>query len=197
MCSNEPGDHFINDFSRILKLTKVSFCCSSFSLFLSKLWLSDCNNFRACHGSTAFSVTCKILVWSLCNDFDGNELKFSPNFHFDEKKLSLKWPHELDQNRPCSGIFIALLKRWSCKFHLVHPLLTELFQGNAVNLNLNFFAQMVFFKHIEAETKWPPISLRHIQINAFTWMKMYKFRIRFHWGLFSRVQLMIYQHWFM
>ena len=32
--------------------------------------------------------------------------------------------------------------------------------------------------------------------NAFSWMKMYEFRLRFHWILFPRVQLTISQHWF-
>ena len=32
--------------------------------------------------------------------------------------------------------------------------------------------------------------------NAFYWMKMFKFRLRFHWSLFPRVQLTIFQHWF-
>ena len=32
--------------------------------------------------------------------------------------------------------------------------------------------------------------------NAFSWMKMYKFRLRFHWSLFQRVQFTIFQHWF-
>ena len=32
--------------------------------------------------------------------------------------------------------------------------------------------------------------------NAFSWMKMFKFRLRFHWSLFPRVQLTIFQHWF-
>ena len=32
--------------------------------------------------------------------------------------------------------------------------------------------------------------------NAFSWMKMFKFRLRFHGSLFPRVQLMIFQHWF-
>ena len=32
--------------------------------------------------------------------------------------------------------------------------------------------------------------------NAFSWMKMFKFRLRFHWRLFPRVQLTIFQHWF-
>ena len=32
--------------------------------------------------------------------------------------------------------------------------------------------------------------------NAFSWVKMYEFRLRFHWSLFPRVQLTICQHWF-
>ena len=32
--------------------------------------------------------------------------------------------------------------------------------------------------------------------SAFSWMKMFEFRITFHWSLFLRVQLTIIQHWF-
>ena len=32
--------------------------------------------------------------------------------------------------------------------------------------------------------------------NAFYWVKMYGFRLKFHWSLFLRVQLTIFQHWF-
>ena len=32
--------------------------------------------------------------------------------------------------------------------------------------------------------------------NAFSWMKMYEFRLKFHWSLFLRVQLTIFQYWF-
>ena len=32
--------------------------------------------------------------------------------------------------------------------------------------------------------------------NAFSWMKMHEFRLRFHWKLFPRVQLTKFQHWF-
>ena len=32
--------------------------------------------------------------------------------------------------------------------------------------------------------------------NVFSWMKMYKFRLRFHWSLLPGVQLIIFQHWF-
>ena len=32
--------------------------------------------------------------------------------------------------------------------------------------------------------------------NAFSWMKIYEFRLRFHWSLFLRARLIISQHWF-
>ena len=31
--------------------------------------------------------------------------------------------------------------------------------------------------------------------NVFSWMKMYEFRLRFHWNLLLRFELTIYQHW--
>ena len=32
--------------------------------------------------------------------------------------------------------------------------------------------------------------------NAFSWMKMYDFRLRSHWSLFPRFESIIFQHWF-
>ena len=32
--------------------------------------------------------------------------------------------------------------------------------------------------------------------KAFSWMKILEFRFKFHWSLFLRVQLTIFQHWF-
>ena len=32
--------------------------------------------------------------------------------------------------------------------------------------------------------------------NAFSWMKMFEFRLKFHWNLFPSVQLTITHHWF-
>ena len=31
--------------------------------------------------------------------------------------------------------------------------------------------------------------------SAFSWMKMFEFRLKFQWRLFRRVQLTIFQHW--
>ena len=32
--------------------------------------------------------------------------------------------------------------------------------------------------------------------KAFSWMQMFEFRLKFHWSLFPRVQLTIFQQWF-
>ena len=32
--------------------------------------------------------------------------------------------------------------------------------------------------------------------NAFSWMKMLEFRLKFHWSVFPKFQLTIFQHWF-
>ena len=32
--------------------------------------------------------------------------------------------------------------------------------------------------------------------NAFSWMKMFEYWLKFHWNLFLMVQLTIFQHWF-
>ena len=32
--------------------------------------------------------------------------------------------------------------------------------------------------------------------NSFSWMEMYEFCFRFHWNLFLRFELTIFQHWF-
>ena len=43
-------------------------------------------------------------------------------------------------------------------------------------------------------TKWWPFW--QTTSNAFTWMKMIEFGLKFHWNLFTGVQLTISQHWF-
>ena len=50
-------------------------------------------------------------------------------------------------------------------------------------------------QHIEAKTKWTPNSQTTCW-SAFSWMKMFEFRLKFHWSLFLRVQLTIIHHCF-
>ena len=32
-------------------------------------------------------------------------------------------------------------------------------------------------------------------LSAFSWIKMFEFRLKFHWSLFLRVQLTLFHHW--
>ena len=54
--------------------------------------------------------------------------------------------------------------------------------------------------HDAAVTHWSRERMAAISqttfSNAFSWMKIYEFRLKFHWSLFPRVQLTIFQHWF-
>ena len=60
------------------------------------------------------------------------------------------------------------------------------------------------FAHILHSKKWDihwgrdkmAIIFQTTFLNAFPWMQIYELRLRFHWSLFLRVQLTIFQHWF-
>ena len=66
--------------------------------------------------------------------------------------------------------------------------------------------QICFWNITQEVTKWA--SLTHwgrdkmdaisqtTFSSAFSCMKMFEFRFEFHWSLFLRVQLVIFQHWF-
>ena len=49
-------------------------------------------------------------------------------------------------------------------------------------------------------THWGGDKMDHISqtmfSNAFSWMKMFEYRLRFHWILFLGIRLTIFQHWF-
>ena len=49
---------------------------------------------------------------------------------------------------------------------------------------------------ISSFTHWGRDNMAAISQTTFSWMKMYKFQLRFHWSLFSCVQLTIFQRSF-
>ena len=54
-----------------------------------------------------------------------------------------------------------------------------------INVPINTFRPRQHGRHF-ADDIW----------SAFSWMKMFEFRFKFHWILFPRIQLTIFQHWF-
>ena len=55
-------------------------------------------------------------------------------------------------------------------------------------------------KELNRLTHWGRDEMNNISqttfSNVFSSMKMFEFQLKFHWSLFPRVQLTIYQHWF-
>ena len=41
------------------------------------------------------------------------------------------------------------------------------------------------------------ISFQRTFSNAFSWKKIYKFGLKFHWSFFLRVQLTMFHHWYL
>ena len=102
----------------------------------------------------------------------------------------LQW--NLNQN---SYIFIK--KKWKWKCHLHNG-------GHFVSASITVEAgawmspQQISIDYNLTHlpwTKWPPFWQATFS-NASSWMKMIKFRFKFHWKLFPGVQLTIHQHWF-
>ena len=67
--------------------------------------------------------------------------------------------------------------------------------------NFNMFVKIFTYpKSLTAErcssTHWGRNKMATILQTPFSWMQMFEFRLKFHWSLFPRVQLTIFQHWF-
>ena len=65
---------------------------------------------------------------------------------------------------------------------------------------LNSLAESLFCKSLCYLTHWGRDNMAAISqttlSNAFSWIKMLEFRLKYHWSLFIRVKLTIFQHWF-
>ena len=77
---------------------------------------------------------------------------------------------------------------------------TKICQASASYLEIAWVLHFVLPVHRTQETEqvcinyWGPCF--HSLSNAFSWMKMYEFRLIFHWSLFPRPELTIFLHWF-
>ena len=78
------------------------------------------------------------------------------------------------------NLHIILLEKWYIVF--------------AINISNTMTTCNMILTHLPLD-KMAAIS-QMIFSDTFSWMKMYKFWLRFRWILFLRVQLTIFQHWF-
>ena len=84
---------------------------------------------------------------------------------------------------------MCFLHLWfiSCEYQNLSRLLTSLQWARA---QLSFWRLTHWGRDKMAAVSQTMIS------NAFSWMKMYEFHLKFHLSLFLRFQLTIFQHWF-
>ena len=89
--------------------------------------------------------------------------------------------------------------RWPCQQYcpsvMAHPM--QVSQGD---LRVAPRLLATCLAHCRTFTHWGRDKMatifQTISYNAFSWMKIYQFRLWFHWNLFPRVQLTIFNHWF-
>ena len=80
---------------------------------------------------------------------------------------------------------------WDYVLHVEH--VTHVIKLNSLRPGRNeqHFADDIFKRIFFNENVWISIFS-----NVFSSMKMFEFRLKFHWSLFPRVQLTMFQHWF-
>ena len=96
--------------------------------------------------------------------------------------------HFCVDNKMCQYKFPCRQELWDThKFNLFN---------NCTNVNMTWMFECL----IDILTHWGRDKMAAIFqttfSKAFSWMKMFKFRLNFHWSLFPKVQLTILQHWF-
>ena len=88
-------------------------------------------------------------------------------------------------------------KVW-CSLRAISQVLMNLFHNMASEMKL--FKLLPHLPGANELTHWGRDKMDTISQTTFSsalsWMKMLEFRLKFHWNMFLRVQLTIFQHWF-
>ena len=114
-----------------------------------------------------------LVIWSYSHIFQGVNVWMTGGANYCDLIYTL-----LDQ---------MIAPSWPSDAHLCHQTWL-LFSFNKAPLKILFLTHW-------GRDKMAAISQTTFS-NAFSWMKMYIFRLKFHWSLCPRVQLTIFQHWF-
>ena len=94
------------------------------------------------------------------------------------RDLNVLTPYVLVVWRENRYVCLTLKYRWSLRFHL-HLMIISI--------------QLVWLTHWSWDNMAAILQTKFL--NALSWMKLYEFRIRFHWSVFLRSQSTIFQQW--
>ena len=93
-------------------------------------------------------------------------------------------------------LFFRKVAKCQLKMLIWTKIFSVIFDGKTYAGNIcNIATDPWFLWHIEAEAKWTTLFRRHFQTH-FSWTKIVVFWLQFHWNLFPRFQLSIFQHSF-
>ena len=85
-------------------------------------------------------------------------------------------------------------------WHLVVWIALEMYCGSIITEQMNLKTVHCSIEPVLRLTHWGRDKIDAIWqtpfLTAFSWMKMFEFRLKFHWSLFPRIQLTLFQHWF-
>ena len=117
-------------------------------------------------------------------------------------ELSQKWP----LYRPIGSFICWAVEHWALTmsaiiglYHQRNPLGSKVISGPPTQRPCH--CQISYSASLEnTSTHWGWDKMAAIFqttfSNAFSWMNMYEYWSKYHWSLFLRVQLIIFQHWF-
>ena len=111
----------------------------------------------------------------------GRHFDFSDDFNYTVKRI---WSCILIQ---VSRVYVHRTK-WQQKSVTSEPMMTR-FIVACIHQASKIYEWNAKFNTLAA-------IFQTIFVNGFSWMKIYQLRLRFHWSLFLRVVLTIFQHWF-
>ena len=96
-------------------------------------------------------------------------------------------------------IYVAIYCNYAKKVEIAYEIRSKYTAQGVTALNNGNFSEQLYITMVSL-TYWGRDKMAAIfqttLLKSFSWMKMYKFRLRFHWSLFPMVQLTIFQHWF-
>ena len=133
-------------------------------------------------GALMFSLIC-VWINDWVNNGEAGDLR-RYRAHYDVTVMICSWP---SGNKP--ALIQAMTRRRQTTSH------------NRTNADQDPWWYMRYtLKYAHLLTHWGRYKMAAISqtifSNAFSWMKIYEFRLRFHWSLFLVVQTTISQHWF-
>ena len=182
-------------------------------------WLSGCSQGGDDEAARSLTTTTQPLAsatW-LTHDSENRSTCCEKQFqmHFQKKTMSTIWYlYPKDHSSVGGSIILNLTLYWSAMnfflnllshtiwCHLVKRCLLNITDGlrNCIENRCIFAVITVASDGLAPLTHWGRDKMAAVSqttlSNAFSFMKMSEFRLRFHWSLFLRVQLTIIQDWF-